>query len=192
MPLESLLGAYMEMQTLDWYLKNAENAIRKFAGGTRFIKDEDAIAFVARFMMDADVKYDGKTGSREGFRWKYAEYAVKILFTKSKKKKKMVSINVDRGNDGFRFDQTLTKDAIPTNSNNNVIPDVIHLVNTATYLSDKERDCVRAKFIDSKNYQEIANTLGITRERVRQVVEKALYKIRKNCECNSKNGVSVL
>lgn len=179
------------METLDWYLKNAENAIRKFAGGTRLIKDEDAIAFVARFMMDADCKYDGKTGTREGFRWKYAEYAVKTIISRRKNKKKTISINTERGDDGFKFENSLTRDKASNNPNNNIIPDVIHLVNNAVYLNDREKGCIKANFIDAKNYQEIADDLGITRERVRQIVDKALYKIRKNCECSSKNGVSM-
>ena len=180
----------MKMETLDWYLKNAENAIRKFAKGTKLIKNEDAIAFVARFMMDADSRYDEKTGTREGFRWKYAEYAVKSFINRDRKKRKMLSINATFKNStydsrGSSLEKILTKDIIPHNSNNSAIPDVIQLINNAPYLNDRERNCILAKFVDSKNYQEIGDSLGITRERVRQIIDKAIYKVRKNCGCSS-------
>lgn len=57
-----------------------------------------------------------------------------------------------------------------------------HLLELLQRLSDKDRDCVERRFglngYKPQTYQEIASGMGVTRERARQVITKALNTIR--------------
>ena len=46
-------------------------------------------------------------------------------------------------------------------------------------LSSKEEMVIRGRFFEDKTFQEIGDVLGVTRERVRQIEDKALKKLRK-------------
>lgn len=166
------------MESLEFYLKNAQNAIRKF-GNLRMSLDEDAVAYVANYMMRADQKYDGKTGTREGYRWRWAKYAVMNFSRTYKKKYNTISIDSINNND-CKMSDNLTLDKIPKNNNNLYISDIIETIREADYLTDREKSCLFGKYVDDKTLQEIGDNIGTTRERVRQVIEKAIYKIRAN------------
>lgn len=166
------------METLGWYLDNARNAIKIF-GRPYMLKDEDVISNVANAMMVADQQYDGVTGSREGFRWDRAEYAIRKILSSSKKKKNVTvySINTDRA-DGREYSEILTRDKNP--KSHAIIPDVVSMVETADYLTDGERFCILNKYVKSKTLQEIGGELGTTRENARQIIERGLAKLRRH------------
>lgn len=161
------------METLEFYLKNAQNAIKVF-GNRRMLKDEDAISHVAYSMMHADEKYDGKTGSREGYRWECARFAVLTIVSK---KPKIKTVSIDTTNDdGKSFSSVLTKDK---RAKNNVLcADIIGHIENTDCITPREKQCVLDKYINDLTLEEIGTKIGTTRERARQVIDEALTKIR--------------
>ncbi len=168
------------METLKWYLDNARNAIKVF-GRPYMLKDEDIVSHIANAMMVADQKYDGTTGSREGFRWARAEFAIRKIRSRKAKDKgyTIFSLNTERGEQG-EYSDVLTKDKMPKTQRDTVIPDVIAMVEGAEYLTDREKFCVLNKYVEAKTLQEIGDELGTTRENARQAIENALTKLRKH------------
>lgn len=47
-----------------------------------------------------------------------------------------------------------------------------------TELSEREAKCVHLRFIDLMNYEQIAKEFNVTRERIRQILAKAIRKLR--------------
>lgn len=61
---------------------------------------------------------------------------------------------------------------------NNLIKD--NIKDKLYLLSEREREVVEKYFFQGKSLQEIGNEMGRTRERIRQIKEDALYKLRKD------------
>lgn len=161
------------METLEFYLKNAQNAIKVF-GNRRMLRDEDAISHVAYSMMHADEKYDGVTGSKEGYRWECARFAVLSIVSK---KPKMKTVSLNKTNDeGASLCATLTRDEIP--KKNIVHVDIVGHIESADYISSRDKQCLLDKYVNDLTLEEIGVKIGTTRERARQIIDEAIVKIR--------------
>jgi len=53
-----------------------------------------------------------------------------------------------------------------------------------TYLNEEERCCLKKRFLEDEDLEWIGMDLGLTREKVRQVVERALCRIRERIKEN--------
>jgi RNA polymerase sigma factor (sigma-70 family) len=90
------------------------------------------------------------------------------------------SSSLDRSIDGKKDSEGTLMDFVA--DNNNFDPIALHqeidLEKTLEYLTDKERQIVKMRFFDEMTLEHVGNEIGVTRERIRQVEEIALQKIK--------------
>jgi len=172
--------------TLDEYLLGARKLIAKY-GLSCHVEDEDAISYVAQYMMKADETCDETKSARNTWRINQARYAIMNLRTKflKDKKHKTLSLNVQIKNNGGRSVQL--SDTIPDNRMDNTKEEQYNQVINAAQnvLSGRRQHCFLSYYKKGKTLQEIGDELGITKEAVRQQLEKGI-KILQRCKSISK------
>lgn len=58
-----------------------------------------------------------------------------------------------------------------------ILPKALIMV-VETDLTEREKKCIFCRYMDLKNYDEIGKEFGVTRERIRQILAKAIRKLR--------------
>jgi RNA polymerase sigma factor (sigma-70 family) len=195
--------ATIEFDSLNNYLTMAKKTISKFANSTysglahKMLKDEDAVANVANAIMMADWRWDENYKNQKGtkknkysYRNQCALWAIQTYATKNRKKpknlKKVYSLNHDiDGEDRIEMYQ-LTADVNAQspdeisidNENKTIIADLIDRLLSLECLSDRQKDYIRLYYFEDYTFEKIGNKYGITREAVRQGLNKALATIR--------------
>jgi len=194
----------IEFDSLETYLLLAKKAISKFANqfynglATKMLKDEDAIASVANAIMMADWRWDDNYQNEKGtkktkysYRNQCALWAIQTLVTKNKKlnKKHIKTYSLD-----FMLDEShdsssahdLTEDTRVKdpeeisieNENKQNLTDLIDKLLSTDYLTDRQKDYIRLYYFESYTFEKIGQKYGITREAVRQGLNKAIDIIR--------------
>lgn len=184
-----------EFLTLEEYHTLTLKLVKVFASGTlrrRILQSEDAISNIAHEIMMADWRWNeehlgtesGKCFSRSSYRIECAKYAI-YGFAKRESKNKYQY---------FADFSEEYEESIPNTSTNTPLDLVCHVEETnqnfkmvdsylkSDLLSDKEEACLRLYYYNNKTYKEIGQTLGVCRERIRQIVDGALTKLRNNNE----------
>lgn len=153
------------------YLKIARKIISKY--GPSLLRDEDAVAYVANYIIKADIKYDGKTGSKEGFRCLSARYAIKNWINRNiKNKPKSISIDADGGNGSPIKDKI---DSFESTTDNVELNEILDFIDT---LNENEQKVLKMYYFESMSLKEIGQSLNLTHEAIRQRIKKALCKIK--------------
>ncbi len=164
-------------ETLDFYLETAKRAIGKW-GHINMLKSEDDISHVAYMIMLADQKFDGR-GTIEGFRMSYAKFGIKRLFSAYKKNSKRIIRPLDLRNE---FGQSLY-DFIPDGGlaieDQIEIRDTEYLVNNFSFLTEREKSLIIRNRLNKETLELIGEDLGLTRERIRQIVDTGLAKLKR-------------
>ena len=193
----------IQFDSLETYLLLAKKAISKFANqfynglATKMLKDEDAISSVANAIMMADWRWDdnyqndkGTKKSKYSYRNQCALWAIQTLITKNKKinKKNIKTYSLDfipDNDDGLStYDLTEdTKCADPEkisidNENVQNLKDLIEKLLNSDCLTDRQRDYIKLYYFESYTFEKIGKKYGITREAVRQGLNKAIEIIR--------------
>lgn len=195
----------IKFDDLKTYLLLAKKAISKFGPkfykglSAKMLKDEDAVSSVANAIMMADWRWDdnyiGKRGekkTRYSYRNQCALWAIQTYVSKghkqNQKKKKAVSLDHCISNDNnsslheIEADQrTLPPDVIVMDrENENNIKNLINELLSSKDLSDRQKDYIRLYYFESYTFEKIGQKYGITREAVRQGLNKAIDTIKRS------------
>ena len=195
----------IKFDSLQTYLLLAKKAISNFANqfyqglATKMLKDEDAIASIANAIMMADWRWDenyqntkGTKKTKYSYRNQCALWAIQTLVTKitqHNKKFKSKILSLDFINDSMDDPQSVysfTMDEKIENPENLIIneekiQELSNLINSllnSEYLTDRQRDYIRLYYFESYTFEKIGKKYGITREAVRQGLNKAMDIIR--------------
>lgn len=194
----------MEFETLDTYIKLAKKTISKFGPSfynglsKEMLQNPDAVSDVATAIMEADWNYDpdraGKTGQKKtlySYRNQCALWAIKTYVTNKYKKRKNMSLDFDNSGDNHSSANTAFSSSVIDHKNpspmiiameneyrNNLHNDIDNLLNSGI-LSQKQREQIKMYYFDDETYEAIGKKYNITREAVRQNINRALDKIKK-------------
>jgi RNA polymerase sigma factor (sigma-70 family) len=190
-----------QFETLQTYINLAKKTISKFSpsfySGLRneLLSNEDAIADIAQAIMTADWKWDkdrtgheGKSKTKYSYRNQCAIWAIQTYIT-NKYKKKNMSLSLDSSYDNSEEVSSFAA-SIPDkeeydpaiiaeqNEEENNLQSMIKNILESDILSDKQRDQIYSYYFDNKTLLQIGKEYGVTREAIRQNIQKGLSKIR--------------
>lgn len=193
----------VQFDDLGTYLTLAKKAISKFANGiynglaSKMLKDEDAISSVANAIMMADWRWDenyenarGTKKTKYSYRNQCALWAIQTYTSKSYKKPKKINkiYSLDHeleNHDGtcvynYMSDtKSLTPDENIINSEDKqCVQKLVQDMLSIDCLSEKQKDYIRLYYFENYTFEKIGKKYGITREAVRQGLNKALLLIR--------------
>jgi RNA polymerase sigma factor (sigma-70 family) len=197
----------IEFDSLKEYITMAKKTISKFANkiytglASKMLKDEDAISNVANAIMMADWRWDenyqndkGTKKTKYSYRNQCALWAIQTYATKNSKRPKNVnkvySLNHDLDNDEtsdmyhFTEDKTITspEDILMENEDKTVLANLIDNLLSLECLSDRQKDYIKLYYFEDHTFDKIGKKYGITREAVRQGLNKALNIIRETVQ----------
>jgi hypothetical protein len=156
---------------LDDYLILAKKAISKFSHpmSKKMLKDEDAISLVANAIMMADWRWDENYQSKQGtkktkysYRNQCAIWAIQTYLSKEYQKNK-------------KYDKIYSLDYVSESEDSiahNLVEDKKNLTPYEIAIKNE------LYFLESETFENIGKKYGITREAVRQGLNKAILTIR--------------
>jgi RNA polymerase sigma factor (sigma-70 family) len=194
----------IQFDSLSTYIILAKKAISKFANSfynglsVKMLKDEDAISAVANAIMMADWRWDdnyrndkGTKKTKYSYRNQCALWAIQTYISKDskhkKKHKKVYSLDftIDNHEDGPNL-SSITSDlselspedlAIEKESKEH-LSDLINQLLSLDCLSARQKEYIRLYYFESYTFEKIGKKYGITREAVRQGLNKAISNIK--------------
>jgi RNA polymerase sigma factor (sigma-70 family) len=195
----------IKFDSLQTYVLLAKKAISKFANqiynglSSKMLKDEDAIASVANAIMMADWRWDenyqnekGTKKTRYSYRNQCALWAIQTHVSKRSKKSKkynnVYSLDYISESDDSLSAHNYTQDnkmlspeqiAI-NNEENETLKNLINAMLDSGCLTDRQKDYIKLYYFEDYTFDKIGKKYGITREAVRQGLNKALDIIRSN------------
>lgn len=193
----------LEFLTLKEYLTLAKKAISKFANNfydslsKKMLKDEDAISLVANAIMMADWRWDENYQNQQGtkktkysYRNQCALWAIQTYISKEYKKNKKFDKVFSLDSSVDNNDDLSTGQFIKDNNSKTPVSIVIEQESTDNTkqlvdnilslecISDRQKDYIKLYYLESQTFESIGKKYGITREAVRQGLNKAIEKIR--------------
>jgi RNA polymerase sigma factor (sigma-70 family) len=182
-----------EFDSLNVYIDLAKKTISKFAGSLKkeMLSNEDAVSDVASAIMIGDWKWDanrkGKTGkskTRYSYRNQCAIWAIQTYTTKKYKAPKSRSLNYANDSESGQVGDIISssiKDpceiAIEKEYSENLSKDIRDILNSEL-ISDKQRQYIELYYFEGYTLEKIGKRFNITREAVRQNINKSLEKIK--------------
>jgi len=195
----------LEFDTLEEYLLLAKKSISKFANqfyhglSSKMLKDEDAIATIANAIMMADWRWDedyknekGTKKTKYSYRNQCALWAIQTYVTKNHKKNKKFNNKIysldyviDSENDSsttYDFAEN-SRDGDPEKpiideEENTKLKYLIDNLLSINCLTPRQKDYIKLYYFEEYTFDKIGKKYGITREAVRQGLNKALEIIR--------------
>lgn len=190
-----------QFETLETYTNLAKKIISKFASSfysnlrKELLANDEAVYEIAEALMIADWKWDknrtgynGQSKTRYSYRNQCGLWAIKTYITnKYKKKNKNLSLDhkVSGTDDDTNFSDTISDNGSQDPSNivsekeeKENISRYINDILTSEILSDKQKDQIHEYYFNDKTLLEIGKKYGVTREAIRQNIQKGLNKIR--------------
>lgn len=188
---------------LSEYILLAKKSISKFANrfynglASKMLKDEEAISNVANAIMMADWRFDenykndaNTKKTKYSYRNQCALWAIQTYVTKNHKKQKrqknkIYSLNyTDQDEDSGAY--SYVEDArcpdplsiLIEQENKDNLSDLINQLLSLDCLSDKQKDYIRLYYFEDYTFEEIGQKYNLTREAVRQSMNKALSLIK--------------
>jgi RNA polymerase sigma factor (sigma-70 family) len=191
----------MEQQfdTMSNYILLAKKVISKFAPNfyaslrNELLKNEDAIADIATAIMYADWKWDsnrvgfnGKTKSKYSYRNQCGLWAIKTyLSNKYKKKNQNLSLeSMDHEYDANFVENVVDhrsadpSDIVADNEDKSSVAGLIGDLLDSPIISSKQKDQIYQYYFQNKTLSEIGKEYGVTREAIRQNIQKGLNRIK--------------
>ena len=195
----------IKFDDLNEYILLAKKSIAKFSNkfyhglSTKMLKDEDAVSSVATAIMMADWRWDedyknekGTKKTRYSYRNQCALWAIQTYVSKDHKKnkkfkKKVYSLNHVLGDDDSSDTaQSFTEDCKALNpeeilinkENKEQLSALIDSLLSLDCLTSRQKDYIRLYYFESYTFEKIGQKYGITREAVRQGLNKAIEMIR--------------
>lgn len=188
-----------QFESLNTYVMLAKKVISKFAptfyNGLQkeLLSSEDAISDIASALMTADWKWDkdrkgfnGQSKTRYSYRNQCGLWAIKTYVTnKYKKKNKKLSIDNITNDDMKTFavnikDNSLCDPAeiLSQKEENENLSKTIGSLLDSPILSEKQKSQIYKYYFEDKTLMQIGEEYGVTREAIRQNIQKGLNKIR--------------
>lgn len=195
----------VEFDTLSNYLLLAKKSISKFANGfytglaQKMLKDEDAVSSIANAIMMADWRYDsnyeGKNGAKKtkySYRNQCAIWAIQTHVTSNykKNKKNIKFLSLDHKHDhtddenmsaySYTVDSSAKTpdETIIKKEQDNQISELINKLLNLDCISDKQKNYIKLYYFENYTFDKIGKKYNLTREAVRQSMNKALDIIR--------------
>lgn len=187
----------LKYETLDTYTLLAKKVISKFASSfysglrNELLKNEEAIAEIAEAIMiadwrwDADRKgYNGQSKTKYSYRNQCGLWAIKTYISKKyKKKNRQISIDHAADEDKSYLHNIVDRNADPSQlvlekEEKELLAKNIHDLLNSDILNSKQRDQIYQYYFDNKTLFEIGKQYGVTREAIRQNIQKGLANIR--------------
>lgn len=188
-----------EFDNLSTYITLAKKVISKFAPNfysslrKELLNNEDAIADIASALMFADWRWDanrkgfnGKGKTKYSYRNQCGIWAIKTYLTnKYKKNNQSYSLYNSDPQGEMTFAENISDNLNYDPAK--IIEDQEHADNLSTninnllssgIISDKQRDQIKEYYFNDKTLSDIGKQFGVTREAVRQNIQKGLAKIR--------------
>ena len=196
----------LEFDSLNTYMILAKKSISKFSNqfynglSSKMLKDEDAISSIANAIMMADWRWDenyqndkGTKKTKYSYRNQCALWAIQTYVSKNYKKNKKFKTNVysldymvekDDESTVHSFTED-TKSISPENilinkENKEELSSLINKLLQLDCLSDRQRDYIQLYYFESYTFEKIGKKYGITREAVRQGLNKAISLIKES------------
>lgn len=188
-----------EFDSLCGYLVLAKKIISKFSPGfypnlrQELLTNEDAIADIASAIMIGDWRWDknrtgheGKSKTRYSYRNQCGIWAIKTyLSNKYRKSNIHYSIdNIDLDNNINFADNISDKEeydpstVVENQEYNTALKTNLENVLSSGIVSDKQKKQIEQYYYEDKTLSDIGKEFGVTREAVRQNIQKGLSKIR--------------
>lgn len=195
----------IEFDSLSSYMLLAKKAISKFGNkfyhglSAKMLKDEDAISSVANAIMMADWRWDdnytndkGTKKNKYSYRNQCALWAIQTYVTKNGKMgnvshKDIVSLDFVIGSDSDNCSvESITKDSkiqcpvdqLIKQEKEDEIKFLIDSMLNLECISARQKDYIKLYYFDGYTFEKIGQKYNITREAVRQGLNKALDTIR--------------
>lgn len=193
----------IEFDSLEQYLLLAKKSISKFANrifaglSKKMLNDEDAVSSIANAIMMADWRWDqnyqnnkGTKKTKYSYRNQCAIWAIQTYATKMYKKPKKINkiYSLDHETENFDslsihdrledFNSKSPDDIIINEEQKKDLSDLIHRLLSINCLSDRQKDYIKLYYFENYTFDKIGKKYGITREAVRQGLNKALDLIR--------------
>lgn len=182
-------------ESLETYYLLAKKIVSKFA--SPFIKidilnNEEAISEIAEAIMIADWKWDSKRQGHNGqsktkysYRNQCGLWAIKTYTTKKmKKNKKEVFINNSSKQETDYLSNIPCKseynpyEIVSKKEEEESIKNNINTILQSDILTDKQKDQIHQYYFEEKTLLEIGKKYGVSREAIRQNIQKGLSKIK--------------
>jgi RNA polymerase sigma factor (sigma-70 family) len=196
----------LSFDSLDNYMLLAKKSISKFSNqfynglSAKMLKDEDAISSIANAIMMADWRWDenyqntkGTKKTKYSYRNQCALWAIQTYVSKNHKKNKkfknkiysldhIVEDHDDSTVHSFTQDtKSLSPEEILSNKENKEqLSSLIESLLSLECLSPRQRDYIRLYYFESYTFEKIGQKYGITREAVRQGLNKAITLIKES------------
>jgi RNA polymerase sigma factor (sigma-70 family) len=175
------------------YILMAKKIVSKLSSqyNKKLLNTEDVISYVANAIMMADWRWDNEYKSKEGrkkdlysYRNQCAIWAIKTLVSKKRKKIYSLDNKISSSDDrnGFDFisddrDGDPAEMILIKEKNENIQNDISALFNT-NILTDKQKQYIRLYYFEGLTLDKIGKKFGVTREAVRQNINKSIIKLR--------------
>lgn len=196
----------LEFDSLNTYMTLAKKSISKFSNqfynglSSKMLKDEDAISSIANAIMMADWRWDdnyqndkGTKKTKYSYRNQCALWAIQTYVSKNYKKNKkfkttIYSLDYIAEKDDESTVHNFTEDtkSLPpeeiliNKENKEELSSLINKLLQLGCLSDKQRDYIQLYYFESYTFEKIGKKYGITREAVRQGLNKAISLIKES------------
>jgi len=188
-----------EYDSLSTYIILAKKIISKFAPGfysslrQELLSNEDAIADIASAIMIGDWRWDkdrtgfeGKSKTKYSYRNQCGIWAIKTyLSNKYRKQNNHYSLDninkdldisfTDNIEDKPEYDPSLIAEQ---NEYHEALKDNIENILSCGLISEKQKEQIKQYYFEDKTLSEIGANFGVTREAIRQNIQKGLSKIR--------------
>lgn len=196
----------INFDSLDHYITLAKKSIAKFSNqfyqglSAKMLKDEDAISSVANAIMMADWRWDenyqnekGTKKTRYSYRNQCALWAIQTYITKDHKKdkkfkKKFFSLDHITESDAnapstphnFTQDEKMMSpdDILIQKEDKEELSKLIESLLSLDCLTPRQKDYIKLYYFESYTFEKIGQKYGITREAVRQGLNKAINMIK--------------
>jgi RNA polymerase sigma factor (sigma-70 family) len=188
-----------EYDSLSTYITLAKKIISKFAPGfysslrQELLSNEDAIADIASAIMIGDWRWDkdrtgfeGKSKTKYSYRNQCGIWAIKTyLSNKYRKQNNHYSLDninkdldisfTDNIEDKPEYDPSTIAEQ---NEYHQALKDNIENILSCGLISEKQKEQIKQYYFEDKTLSEIGESFGVTREAIRQNIQKGLSRIR--------------
>lgn len=188
----------INFDSLSEYLLLAKKAISKLANNIyvglaqKMLKDEDAICSVANAIMMADWRWDedyknsqGTKKNKYSYRNQCALWAIQTYATKNNKRSKYIdkvySLDYDMIEDQTSIYEKIQDHSAPSPEElllkaeyKKEVQELINHIFQLKCLSDRQKEYIRLYYIEGYTFDKIGKKYGITREAVRQGLNKSI------------------
>jgi RNA polymerase sigma factor (sigma-70 family) len=192
----------IQFEHLDFYLTLAKKNIAKFAdsicqgSAKKMLQSEDAIANVANGIMMADWRWDknrtgpvtGRSKTQYSYRnqcaiWSIQSYITRQYGKKNIKRNKQLSL--DQSYDDLTLQNIISNDkhdsvldAMIAKENKKHLNEDIYILLNSDILSSRQSEYIRMYYFEGMTLEAIGKKFNITREAVRQAMNKAYRMLR--------------